>query len=652
VARVIIEGVRPEVDGGRHPAKATLGQAITIEADIYSDGHDTLAADVLYRAGTGTWTRAAMTELVNDRWRAALPAAKMTTYLFTIEAWVDHFATWRKGLAKKAEAGQAESLDLLTGAQLIEHALDFAPTKDVERLRNAAAKLRARTSIQHRIEVAEDTDLAMRMRRAVDPAGVTRYAKEIPVQVDTPMAGYSSWYEMFPRSASPDPKRPGTFRDVEARLPYVHEMGFNVLYLPPIHPIGHSKRKGANNAVESRPGDPGSPWAIGSEAGGHKSVNPDLGTLADFQRLVRKAKDIGVYVALDIALQCSPDHPYVKEHPAWFRIRPDGSVQYAENPPKRYEDIYPFNFETTDWEALWQELLSVFLYWMDQGVSFFRVDNPHTKPFAFWEWLIAEVHKVDSGVIFLAEAFTRPKIMYRLAKLGFTQSYTYFTWRLDKQSLTDYFTELTNPPVIDFFRPNAWPNTPDILTEQLQAGTRGTFVARLVLASTLSANYGIYGPPFELMERQPRKQGSEEYLNSEKYEVRYWDIQRKNSLRELITLLNKARKENPSLHSNAGLRFHDVDNGQLIAYSKQAEENVVLCVVNLDPRLRQSGFVSLPLEEWGIAEDEPFQVHDLLSDARYTWTGPRNFVQLDPNIIPAHVFRIRRRRSATAWEFE
>jgi starch synthase (maltosyl-transferring) len=650
-ARVIIEGVRPEVDRGRYPAKSSLGEMIIVEADVYADGHDILAADVLYRSGSGPWTRLPMTALVNDRWRAAFPAAQIITYSFTIEAWVDHFGTWRDGLRKKVDAGQDVSLELLVGARLIGEALLHAPAKDTERLRNAAAKLAGRTSLAGKLEAAFDDDLADRMRGAVDSHAVTRYEKELRVQVDTPMAAHSTWYEMFPRSASPDPKRAGTLRDVEARLPYVAGMGFDVLYLPPVHPIGKTKRKGANNAVTAKAGDPGSPWAIGSEAGGHKSIAPELGTIEDFRRLVHKAKDLGIYVALDIAFQCSPDHPYVEQHPEWFRTRPDGSVQYAENPPKKYEDIYPFNFETPAWESLWQELLSVFLYWMEQGVSIFRVDNPHTKPFAFWEWLIAEVHKVDSGVIFLAEAFTRPKIMHRLAKIGFTQSYTYFTWRPDKQGLTEYFTELSTPPVVDFYRPNAWPNTPDILTEQLQTGGRAMFVARAVLAATLSANYGMYGPPFELMEHEPREPGSEEYLHSEKYEVRHWDIGRKDSLRELITLLNKARRENRALQLNTGLRFHEIDNGQLIAYSKRADANVILCLVNLDPRNRQSGFVHVPVEDWGIAPVEPYQVHDLLSDARYTWTGPRNFVQLDPNIVPAHIFRIRR-QTATGWEFD
>ncbi|MEO8457208.1 MAG: maltotransferase domain-containing protein [Chloroflexota bacterium] len=652
--RVVIESVRPDVDEGRFPGKATLGQRVLVEADIYADGHDMIAADLLVRREDETgWTRIEMEELVNDRWRAYFPAARMVDHYLTIEARIDHFGSWRRDLTKRVAAGQDVSLDLLVGAKLIHDALPFAPAKDAEALRNTAAELSAKTALKRRVEVALEADVAARMRNAVDKRLATVYGREARVQVDPPKAGFSAWYEMFPRSASTELTRPGTLRDVENRLSYVADMGFDVLYLPPIHPIGKTKRKGANNSVTAKAGDPGSPWAIGSELGGHKSIDPSLGTLDDFRSLVRKARGHGIDIALDIAFQCSPDHPYVREHPEWFLMRPDGSVQYAENPPKKYEDIYPFNFETPAWESLWQELLSVFLYWIEQGVTVFRVDNPHTKPFRFWEWLIAQVRAVDPGVTFLAEAFTRPKVMYHLAKLGFTQGYTYFAWRPDKFGLTEYFTELTQTEVADYFRPNAWPNTPDILTEQMQQGGRATFVSRLVLAATLSSNYGIYGPPFELMESAPREPGSEEYLHSEKYEQRRWDIERRDSLRELIALVNRARRDNPALHSNSGLRFHDINNDRLIAYSKQSEDgaNVIICIVNLDSANSQSGFVSLPIGDWGLGSEEPYQVHDLLSDARYTWQGASNFVQLNPTVIPAHIFRLRRRVGTSGWEF-
>ncbi len=652
--RVVIEGVRPEVDEGRFPAKSAIGDTVIVEADIFVDSHEEIAADLLYRRADETsWTTVPMTDLGNDRWRAAFPSSHLSPYVFTIEAWIDPFARWRNGLAKKAEAGQDVAVDLLIGARLIEEAAARAPSKDAEALRNTSAKLSGRTAVARRVEVALEDQLALRMRDLADKTAATRYHRAPHVQVDTPGAVYSTWYEMFPRSASSEPGRHGTFRDAERRLDYVAQMGFDVLYLPPIHPIGLTHRKGPNNRTEASPTDPGSPWAIGSAKGGHKSINADLGTLEDFKRLVKKARNRDIEIAMDIAFQVSPDHPWVKEHPDWFKTRPDGSVQYAENPPKKYEDIFPINFETSDRQALWEELRGVFLYWMDQGVRVFRVDNPHTKPFRFWEWCIAGLREADPGVILLAEAFTRPKIMYHLAKLGFTQSYTYFAWRYQKWDITEYFAEISRPPVSDFFRPNAWPNTPDILTEQVQRGGRPVFVSRLVLAATLSANYGIYGPAYELMEAIPREPGSEEYLNAEKYQVRHWDIERSDSLRELISLVNRARKENPALQRNTGLRFHTVENDQLIAYSKETDDarNVVITIVNLDPNYAQSGLVTLPIADWGITGDEPYQVHDLLSDARYTWQGARNFVKLDPQVMPAHIFRLRRRASASGWEF-
>jgi starch synthase (maltosyl-transferring) len=450
---------------------------------------------------------------------------------------------------------------------------------------------------------------------------------------------------MFPRSCTADVRRHGTFADCEKRLPYIAEMGFDVLYLPPIHPIGVAFRKGRNNALSAGPEEPGSPWAIGAAAGGHKSVHPELGTLDDFRRFVKKAKDHGIELALDIAFQCAPDHPYVKQHPTWFRWRPDGTVQYAENPPKKYQDIYPFDFETEDWKALWQELKSIFDFWIEQGVSIFRVDNPHTKPFPMWEWLIGEIKHAHPEVIFLAEAFTRPKIMHRLAKLGYTQSYTYFAWRNTKHELTEYFTELALADSREYFRPNLWPNTPDILTEFLQFGGRPAFMLRVALAATLGASYGIYGPAYELLEHVPRDQGSEEYLNSEKYEVRTWDVERPDSLRHFIARLNAIRRENPALQSDWSLRFHQVDNDSMICFSKTSgdKKNVVLIVANLDPHHTQSGWVDLSLSGLEFETDRPYQVHDLLSDARYLWHGSRNFVQLDPNSTPVHIFRLRRK---------
>jgi starch synthase (maltosyl-transferring) len=420
-------------------------------------------------------------------------------------------------------------------------------------------------------------------------------------------------------------------------------MGFDVLYFPPIHPVGHTHRKGRNNNPVADPDDPGTPWAIGSEEGGHKSIHPQLGTLEDFQSLIAKAREYDIEIALDIAFQCSPDHPYVKQHPEWFRWRPDNTVQYAENPPKKYEDIYPFDFQTENWQELWEELKSIVQFWIEQGVRIFRVDNPHTKPFSFWEWLITDIKTSCSDVIFFSEAFTRPKVMYRLAKLGFTQSYTYFTWRNTKCELIQYFTELTQTEVREYFQPNLWPNTPDILTEYLQSGGRSAFMTRFILAATLGASYGIYGPAFELFENHPREPGSEEYLDSEKYEIKNWDIARTDNLKELIARVNRIRRENPALHRDWNLHFHEVDNEQLVCYSKHTDDlsNVVLVVVNLDSQYTQSGWVELPLEKFGIDEQKHYGVHDLLSDARYVWKGSRNYVELDPQIIPAHILLVR-----------
>jgi starch synthase (maltosyl-transferring) len=463
------------------------------------------------------------------------------------------------------------------------------------------------------------------------------YERTLQVVVDPERARFSTWYELFPRSVRGDGKH-AKFADVIERLAEIEAMGFDVLYFPPIHPIGVTERKGKNNSLHAEPGDVGSPWAIGSKEGGHKAIHPALGSFDDFDALVREAAKRSISVALDIAFQCSPDHPYVREHPEWFRKRPDGTIQYAENPPKKYQDIYPFDFETPQWRELWRELKSVFEFWIGHGVKIFRVDNPHTKAFAFWEWCIGELKARHPELIFLAEAFTRPRVMHKLAKLGFTQSYTYFTWRNSRYELTQYFTELTKDPSREYFRPNVWPNTPDILHEYLQQGGRPAFIVRVVLAATLAANYGLYGPAYELMEHVPREPGSEEYLHSEKYEIRRWERSRPDSLAALIGRLNDIRKQNAALQSDWSLQFHPADNDQLLVYSKQEGENLVLVAVNLDPRYVQSGWVDFA---WG--EGKTYDLEDLLGGGRYTWAGRRNFVQLNPQTLPAHVFRVVRR---------
>ena len=622
-----------------------------VEADVFVDGHDALTCVLLHRFQGEDWTEVPMAPLVNDRWRGAFTVTMIGRYEFTVQAWTDRFTSWARDLAKRIEAKQDVRVDLLIGAALVEDAQRRAPGPDAARLGRYAGALREGTSDAQDPPVpAALVDL---MHRYADRRFATTYEKTLAVVVDRERARFSAWYEMFPRSCAPTPGRHGTLRDCVHRLPYIAGMGFDVLYLPPIHPIGHTHRKGKNNAVTAGPGDPGSPWAIGAATGGHKAVHPELGTLDDFHRLVERAAQHGIEVALDLAFQCSADHPYVREHPEWFRRRPDGTVQYAENPPKKYEDIYPFDFETDAWGELWAELKGIVDFWIAQGVRIFRVDNPHTKPFVFWEWLIAEVKREHPEVLFLAEAFTRPKVMYRLSRLGFSQSYTYFAWRNTRAELTEYFTELTQTNVREHYRPHLWTNTPDILTEYLQVGGRPAFITRLVLAATLAAGYGIYGPAFELCDHRPREQGSEEYLDSEKYELKHWDLDRPDSLREVIARVNQIRRDNPALQGDRSLTFHDVDNEQLICYSKRTEDpaNAVLVIVNLDPHHLQAGWTSLNLEALGIDPEQPWQVQDLLTDARYMWRGGRNYVELDPHKSPAHIFRVRR-RVRTEQQFE
>lgn len=647
--RVVIENISPQVDGGRFPAKRVLGEAVQVEADVFADGHDLLAGYLLYRhADEVEWQRTPMRAVINDRWRASFNVTRLGRYRYTVCALVDPYQTWCRDLEKWQQAGQDIVPALHLGARLLREASIRSKSADAPRLAELAERLGSAGNdgldLQELAREARNTEAQAMMRRIVDPETVALAEREYEIVVDRERARHSSWYEMFPRSCADEPGQHGTLRDCEARLPYIAEMGFDILYLPPIHPIGQSERKGKNNKAQADPDDVGSPWAIGSVAGGHKSIHPELGTLDDFKRLQTKARDHGIEIALDIAFQCSPDHPYVKEHPEWFFKRPDGSIQYAENPPKKYQDIYPFHFECEAWQALWLELKSVFDFWIGHGVLVFRVDNPHTKPFRFWEWVIHEIKREHPEVIFLAEAFTRPRVMHRLAKLGFSQSYTYFTWRNTKPELIAYLSELTREDGREYFRPNAWPNTPDILNEYLQIGGRPAFVTRLILAATLFANYGIYGPAFELGEDVPREPGSEEYLDSEKYQLRSWDIDRADSLRPLIARVNRIRREHPALQRDWSLRFHDIDNEQLIAYSKTSEDGVdtLLVVVNLDPNHVQSGHLSLPLEEFGLDPQRAFQAHDLLSEGRYLWHGARNFVSLDPQGVAAHIFRLRR----------
>jgi starch synthase (maltosyl-transferring) len=653
--RVIIERVRPEIDCGRFPIKRTIGERVDVVADIFADGHDVLAAVLRdrrsHQAGgagepteagqagqSGQWreTRMSLVAPGTDEWMASFNTTAIGWHEYEIVAWIDRFLTWRSDLKVKAAAGQDVSLELLEGSLLVGEAAARAEGTDAGHrdshwLLERADALSDATSLVQRIEAALDESLAALMFAYPDRSRATRSPAR-RVWVDRERARFGAWYEMFPRSAGTDTSRSGTFHEAGTLLPRIADLGFDIIYLPPIHPIGTSFRKGRNNADIAGPSDPGSPWAIGSPAGGHTAVEPGLGTLDDFDAFRREAARLGLELALDLAWQCSPDHPWVREHPEWFRHRPDGTIKYAENPPKKYQDIYPFDFESEDWQALWRALLDVTLFWIDRGVRVFRVDNPHTKTFGFWEWLIDHVHGPHPDVLFLAEAFTRPKVMRYLAKAGFTQSYSYFTWRNTKAELTDYFTELTTGESREYLRPNLFANTPDILHAYLQHGGRPAFEARLLLAATLGATYGIYSG-FELCEPRALRPGSEEYADSEKYEFRKWEWERPGNITELVCRVNKIRREHRALQFDTTLRFHATDNAEIIAYSKTAPDGSdrVLTIVNLDPLHMQHGRVDTPVDK------DLFPVRDLLDEATYTWHRGWNYVRFDPEIRQGHI---------------
>lgn len=657
--RVVIEHVTPEIDGGRYPATRVVGEIVTVEADIFGDGHDHVEARFLVEEpGDKKQKTIAMAPLGNDRWSASFVVAQPGCYEYSIAASIDHFDTWQDGLAKKLKAGQDVALELQTGSLIVAAAAARARGKDQKTLAAAAALLKKNGDTLASLERSGHAE-AERATLAAAGLGTellaqascypnteleTRYDRSLQVKVDRVRARYSTWYELFPRSQGADATTHGTLRDVEAKLPYLQQLGFDVLYMPPIHPIGRSYRKGKNNAVSAKDGEVGSPWAIGAAEGGHTEILPELGTMADFDRLLTAAARHGMELALDIAFQCAPDHPWVTSHPSWFKHRADGSIQYAENPPKKYQDIYPIDFESDDWQAQWDALCGVFLFWAERGVRIFRVDNPHTKAFGFWEWCIAEVKRQYPDALFLAEAFTRPRIMEQLAKLGFSQSYTYFCWRTTKAELELYLTELTQTEQWEYFRPNFWPNTPDINPLNLQTGGAGAFALRFVLAATMNPSYGIYGGVYENLIDAPFRAGGEEYLDSEKYEIKHWPLSTENPIAVLIAAVNKARREQPALQTfDHSLRFHTSDNQQLIAYSKRSLDNtsVVLTVVNLDPLNRQAGWLYLDTRQLGLTDQSTYEVEDALTGAAYTWTGPSNFVALDPASQPAHIFVVR-----------
>lgn len=640
---VIIENVTPELDGGRHAVKREVGERVTVEADIFAEGHGLLAARLRFRKkGPHSWCEVAMCKGMNERWNASFVAAEIGRYQYTVLAYPDGFRTWLEEGRKKHQAGIALTSELLEGKELIESARQRAEEVDRILYDEFLKRIDAADNQGQVLEIVGADGFLTLMDRYADRSHVTEYTPFLEIIVDRSRARYAAWYEMFPRSQGRTKGRSGTFKDCEGRLPDIKAMGFDVIYFPPIHPIGLTNRKGPNNSLRASPEDPGCPYAIGNQDGGHKSVEPGLGTLADFEAFVRKCREMGMEVALDFAIQCSPDHPYVVEHPEWFLKRPDGTIKYAENPPKKYEDIYPLNFYCQDREGLWNEMKNIIEFWILHGVNIFRVDNPHTKPVVFWEWLIEAIQAKHPQVIFLSEAFTHPKMMRSLAKVGFTQSYTYFTWRNYKHELVDYFTELTQGPMREYFRGNLFTNTPDILPTLLQEGGRPAFKMRATLAATLSSVYGIYSG-FELCESKALP-GREEYLDSEKYQYMVWDWNRPGNIKSYIATLNQIRQENPALHEYDNLEFYHAENDNIIVYGKQTanKDSIIIVIVNLDPFRTHDSFVYLPIERFGIQPQESYQVLDLITGARFRWQGEKNYVRLDPHVEVAHILRLQR----------
>jgi starch synthase (maltosyl-transferring) len=638
---IVIENVAPTVDGGRYPLKREVGAVLEVSADIFKEGHDVLVAFLLYRRlDERGWREVPMRHVDNDRWSGTLTLAQNARYVYTLEALADPFRTWLVDLGKRVDASQDVASELTEGTELVRAAARRARGEHRAALDAYVRRLEQAPSQTEAVTIGRDTRLLHLMDANLDRTAATRAAREFEVVADRERARFAAWYEFFPRSSGAH-GRHGTFKDAESQLERAAAMGFDVVYLPPIHPIGRAHRKGRNNSLTSEPGEPGSPWAIGGPEGGHTAVHPDLGTLDDFDRFVEAAGRRGLEVALDFAIQASPDHPWVREHPEWFFHRPDGTIKYAENPPKKYQDVYPINFVGDDPGPLWQEMKHVIDFWVRHGVKTFRVDNPHTKPVRFWEWLIRAVQTTHPEVVFLAEAFTRPKVMKVLAKAGFTQSYTYFTWRNHKQELIEYFTEITTPPVSDYFRGSLWPNTPDILHETLQRGGRPAFKFRVVMAATLSSVYGLYSG-YELCENVPFTPGSEEYRDSEKYELKARDWNAPGNLTDYLTRINRIRREHPALQRYDNLRFYASEDPNVLWYGKAAGDDWIFVAINLDPFQTHTSMVDIPLADIGLAPDAPYRMHELLTDVSYGWRGPRGYLELDPKREPAQIFALRK----------
>lgn len=643
--RTIIENVQPELDGGRYFIKRVSGEYVHVSADIYSDGHDAIRASLLYKPDNARrWEEVQMIPGINDEWTASFLLSETGFYQYKLHAWVDHLLNWRQGFLKKQADGQRMEVELQIGVDLLKLTAGLYPKAKVKPVDKYAAILAKTDAYEAAVQAVLSDDFAAMVAEFPCKQNVTEYDRSLRVRVGRNRELYSTWYEIFPRSASPDPARPGTFKDVERLLPRVQELGFDVLYMPPIHPVGKLNRKGRNNAVEAQPGEPGSPWAIGSDEGGHKDVHPELGTLQDYHTLISKAAERGIEIAFDLAFQCAPDHPYITQHPDWFVWRPDGTIAYAENPPKKYQDIVPINFETEDWQALWNELRSVILFWCEQGIRIFRVDNPHTKAFRFWEWAINSVQEQYPDAIFLSESFTRPKVMAQLAKAGFTQSYTYFTWRNTRAQMEEYMTQLTRSELREYFRPNFWPNTPDILAYELMGAGQSMFSLRLILAATLSSNYGMYAPAYEFMENTGHSGGKEEYEDSEKYIVRHYDWAYRTAITELTAKLNKIRREHPALQTTWNIHFTRTDNEQLMSYVKLTDDgsDIIWCVANFDANNNQSGYIETPKALLGIHGGVRLRITDLLTGEVYHWFNDWNFVELRPSKQAAHIFSVEK----------
>ncbi|MGB3607402.1 alpha-1,4-glucan--maltose-1-phosphate maltosyltransferase [Psychroserpens sp.] len=640
--RVVIDAVSPQINCGEFFIKRVINEIVNVDAHVLVDGHDVIAASVLFKhEKERVWSESRMYHVVNDEWKCAFTVQKQGFYSYKVQGWVDYALNWQHGIERKIEDHQHVKSELLEAVPIIEPLLKKATKEEKVFLKRCIANFQDESKYEEAVKDAISEELH-HIFVTYPEKFLANESKVFQVYVDRKKARFSTWYEFFPRSASEVEGQHGTFKDCERLLPRVSKMGFDTLYFPPIHPIGEVNRKGKNNTTDAKDGDVGSAWGIGSKDGGHKALHPQLGSLDDFKELIKKAKEFDIEIAMDYALQAAPDHPWVKSHPDWFKWRPDGTVQYAENPPKKYQDILPIYWESKDYKNLWQECLESMLCWIDCGINVFRVDNPHTKPYYFWNWLISEVKAKHPDVLFLAEAFTKPKVMQRLAKEGYTQSYTYFTWRNNKHELIEYMTELTQTEMRDYMQPNFWPNTPDINPFHLQGANESKYIQRYILAATLSSSIGIYGPVFEQMISEAIP-GKEEYHMSEKFQLKHYDWFKENKLTLLISKINALRHQNEALQQTNNIKFCTIENDNLMAFYKwnDSRTNELLIIISLDQYYAQQGSVQLPLEELGVHHGQQIRVEDLITGSSYNWHHEWNFVELHPT-LPFHIFKINK----------